>query len=149
MRWDLSLPLSLSPMSQLIVFSEIDFTCKDDKPVLSVHMFVDSSIIPIDFLEDIVLSHAVRIHLCCWSLTADSHCLGWPGQAVQVTIGCLICQEVESQKYQGHVSYDRSPIFVVQELDLPLRAFAFFYNPSPTRVAFLIVMLALNYYQSH
>ena len=60
------------------------FTCKDDKSVLSVHMFVDSSIIPIDFPDDIVLSHVVRIHLCCWSLTADSHCLGWPGPVTQV-----------------------------------------------------------------
>lgn len=61
----------------------IDFTCRDDKSVLSVHMFVDRSIIPIDSPEDIVLSHAVRIHLCCWSLTADSHCLGWLSQGIQ------------------------------------------------------------------
>ena len=124
-------------------------TCEDDKPVLSVHMFVDNSIIPIDFPEDIVLSHVVRIHLCCWSLTADSHCLGWPGQAIQVIVGCLICQEVESQKYQGHVDYNRSLIFVVPELHLSLKFFAFFYHPSPTRTAPVIVMLALNYFQSH
>ena len=61
-------------------------TCEDDKSVLSVHMFIDSSIIPIDFPEDIVLSHVVRIHLCSWSLTADCHCLGWPGPATQVNV---------------------------------------------------------------
>ena len=87
-------------------------TCEDDKSVLSVHMFVDRSIIPIDFPEDIVLSHVVRIHLCCWSLTADSHCLGWPGQAIQENVDTTVCQEVESQKYQRHRDYDRSPIFV-------------------------------------
>ena len=57
-------------------------TCEDDKPVLAVHMFVNRSIIPIDFPEDLVLSHVVRIHLCCWSLTADSHSLDWIGYVI-------------------------------------------------------------------
>ena len=63
--------------------------CEYDKSVLSVHMFVDRSIIPIDIPEEIVLSHEVRIHLCCWSLTTDSHCLGWlgcHGQFTQFTV---------------------------------------------------------------
>ena len=73
--------------------SYIDFTCTDNKPVLSVHMFIDSSIIPIDFPHDIVLSHAVRIDLCCWSLTADSHCLDWPGHVIQDSVQSEICQK--------------------------------------------------------
>ena len=124
-------------------------TIIDYESVLSFHMFIDSTIMQIDIPQDIVLSHVVRIHLCCWSLTADSHCLGWPGQAIQVIVRCLICQEVESQKYQGHVDYNRSPIFVVQELNLSLKFFAFFYHPSPTRTAPVIVILFLNYYHSH
>ena len=68
-------------------------TCEDDKSVLSVHMFIDRSIIPIDILDDIVLSHVVRIHLCCWSLTADSHCLGCAGQVTEVDVCSEICQE--------------------------------------------------------
>ena len=68
------------------------FTCEDDKSVLSVHMFVDSTIITIDFPQDIVLSHGVRKHLCCWSLTADSHCLDWPGHVIQDSVQSEICQ---------------------------------------------------------
>ena len=68
-------------------------TCEDDKSVLSVHMFVDRSIVPIDSPEYIVLSHAVRIHLCCWSLTADNDCLGWLGQAIQEKVCTEICQD--------------------------------------------------------
>ena len=77
------------------------FTCKDDKSVLSVHMFVDRTIITIDFPQDIVLSHAVRIHLCCWSLTADSHCLDWPGHVIQDSVQSEVCEEGQCQNYQG------------------------------------------------
>ena len=122
-------------------------TCEDDKPVLSVHVFVDSSIIPIDFPEDIVLSHVVRIHLCCWSLTADSHCLGWPGQAIQEDVDTAVCQEVESQKYQGHRDYNLSPIFIVPEFYLSLKFFAVSFKTSTLLI--VIVLLALKYYQSH
>ena len=77
--------LALRPKPCQLIYIFI-FTCKYDKSVLSVHMFVDSSIITIDFPQDIVLSHAVRIHLCCWSLTADSHCLDWPGHVIQDSV---------------------------------------------------------------
>ena len=76
-------------------------TCEDNKSVLSVHMFIDSTIIPIDFPEDIVLSHVVRINLCCWSLTADSHCLDCPGHVIQGDECSEICQEGEGQNYHG------------------------------------------------
>ena len=94
------------------------FTCEDDKSVLSVHMFVDRSIIPIDSPEEIVLSHEVRIHLCCWSLTADNDCLGWLGQGIQVKVWTELCQDGEFQEYQGHTGYNRCPIFVVKSLNL-------------------------------
>ena len=93
-------------------------TIVDNKSVLSVHMFIHSSIITIDVLYDIVLSHAVRIHLCCWSLTADNDCLGWLGQGIQVKVWTEICQDGEFQEYQGHTGYNRCPIFVVKSLNL-------------------------------
>ena len=68
-------------------------------------MFVDCSIIPIDFPEDIVLSHVVRIHLCCWSLTADSHCLDWPGHVIQESVQSEISQEGQCQNNQGQKNY--------------------------------------------
>ena len=72
-------------------------------------MFVDRTIITIDFPQDIVLSHAVRIHLCCWSLTADSHCLDWAGHVTEDSVQSEVCQEGQCQNYQGEKDYtDRS-----------------------------------------
>ena len=45
------------------LFYIILVTDVDDESVLFVHMFIDRTIITIDFLQDLVLSHAVRIHL--------------------------------------------------------------------------------------
>ena len=68
-------------------------TCVDDKFVISVHMFIGSTIVTINILQDLVLSHVVRIILCCWSLTADSHCLNCPGHAIQEKEHSEICPE--------------------------------------------------------
>ena len=76
-------------------------TCEDDKSVLSVDMFVDSTIITMDFPQDIVLSHGVRIHLCRWSLTADSHSLDWSGHVIQCKVQSQIGQEGQCQNYHG------------------------------------------------
>ena len=59
------------------------------------------SIIPIDIPQDIVLSHAVRIHLCCWSLTADSHSLYWAGHIIQDKVQFQICQGGQCQNNHG------------------------------------------------
>ena len=72
-------------------------------------MFIDSTIIPIDISQKIVLSHSVWIHLCCWSLTTDSHCLDWTGHVFQDKVQSEIGQEVQSQEYHGLNKYaDRS-----------------------------------------
>ena len=76
-------------------------TCVDDKSVLSLHMFIDSTIITMDIPQDIVLSHALRILRSCWSLTADSHCLDWSGHVVQDKVQSQICQEGQCQNYHG------------------------------------------------
>ena len=76
-------------------------TCVDDKSVLSVHMFIDSTIITIDISQDIVLSHVVRIHLCCWSLTADSHSLDWTGHVIQDKVQSEIGQGGQCQNNHG------------------------------------------------
>ena len=96
--------LALRPKPCQLIYIFI-FTCKDDKSVLSVHMFVDGSIITIDFPQDIVLSHGVRKHLCCWSLTADSHCLDWHGHVIQESVQSEISQEGQCQNYQGRKDY--------------------------------------------
>ena len=70
-------------------------TCVDDKCVLSLHMFIDSTIITMDIPQDIVLSHALRILRSCWSLTADSHCLDWPSPVIQLNVSSLISQDAE------------------------------------------------------
>ena len=98
-------PLISSPAFQFYCI----ITSVDDKSVLSVHMFIDRSIITIDIPQDIVLSHAVRIHLCCWSLTADSHFLDCSGHVIQDSVQSEIYQEGQCQNYQGRKDYtDRS-----------------------------------------
>ena len=76
-------------------------TCEDDKSVLSVHMFIDSTIITIDISQEIVLSHVVRIHLCCWSLTAHSHRLNWTGHVIQDKVQSEIGQGGQCQNNHG------------------------------------------------
>ena len=92
-----------SPLYHRNTFLDISktSTCVDDKSVLSVHMLIDSTIVPIDIPQDIVLSHVVRIHHCCWSLTADSHCLDWTGHVIQNKIQSQICQGGQCQNNHG------------------------------------------------
>ena len=80
-------------------------TCVDDKSVLSVHMFIDSTIITIDFHQNIVLTHTLRIFLCCWSLTAHSQSLDWTGHVIQDKEQSEIGQEGQCQNYQGRNDY--------------------------------------------
>ena len=103
-------------------------------------MFVDSSIIAIEIPQDIVLSHAVRIDLCCWSLTADSHCLDWPGHVIQDSVQSEISQEGQCQNNQGRKDYtDRSKYGFAQTFWLIFILLGFLSR----RVA-LIGMLTLN-----
>ena len=96
-------------------------------------MFVDRSIITIDFPQDIVLSHGVRKHLCCWSLTADSHCLDWHGHVIQESVQSEISQEGQCQNNQGRNDYtDRSKY-----------GFAQTFWPIAIPVGFLSQMVAL------
>ena len=80
-------------------------TCVDDKSVLCVHMFIDSTIITIDFHQNIVLTHTLRIFLCCWSLTAHSQSLDWTGHVIQDKEQSEIGQEGQCQNYQGRNDY--------------------------------------------
>ena len=94
-------PSSLDGIYQFIFILFV--TSVDNKPVLSVHMLIDNTItiMRIDIPQNLVLSHAVRIHLCCWSLTADSHCLSSHYKFTQVGVQSEICQEGQRQEKQG------------------------------------------------
>ena len=85
----------------MIIVTDMCDTIVDNKSILSFYMLIYSSIIKIDIPEDIVLSHAVRIHLCCWSLTADSHCLYWTSHVIQDKVQSQICQGGQCQNNHG------------------------------------------------
>ena len=94
-------PSSLDDIYQFIFILFV--TSVDNKSVLSVHMFIDNtiSIMRIDIPQNLVLSHAVRIHLCCWSLTADSHSLDWTGHVIQDKVQSEIGQGGQCQNNHG------------------------------------------------
>ena len=76
------------------------------------------SIIPIDIPQDIVLSHAVRIHLISWSLTAQSYCLGCPGDGIikdketfeESDVECCVNYQYNAEDSQEFL--DRCPIYL-------------------------------------
>ena len=81
-------------------------TCVDDKLVLSVQMFINRTIITVDILQDIVLSHTVWIHFSYWSLTADSHRLGCHGKIFQDKEQLEKCQGCKCQNNQQLKDYE-------------------------------------------